>query len=66
MVKASPIASPRPSKPTKPAAKSLLWVIVQSDVPSPGTMSSLPARIRAIAVKGRSQLFTIIGACVSP
>ena len=58
MLKAWPIASRRPSRPTKPTAKSLLWVIVHSDVPSPGTMSGFPWRIRAIAVKGRSQLFT--------
>ena len=66
MLKTSPIASGRPRRPTKPFAKSLLWVIVHSEVPSPGTTSGFPRRIRAIAVYGRSQLFTASGTCVSP
>ena len=66
MLKAWPIAARRPSNPTNPTAKSVLWVIVQSAVPSPGTMIGLPARIRAIAVNGRSQLFTESGIWVSP
>jgi len=51
MLKAWPIAARRPSRPTKPTAKSVLWVIVHSAVPSPGTMIGLPPASAPIAVK---------------
>ena len=50
MWKASPIAAGLPSRPAKATAKSSLWVIVQRLVPSPCTMTGLPARMRAISV----------------
>ena len=55
MWKASPSAAGCPSRPTKPTAKSRLWVIVHSEVPSPGTTTPLPSRIRWMAVQPPSK-----------
>jgi len=45
-----------PNSPTRPLAKSLLWVRVQMLVPSPGTMIVAPRRIRSTIVYGFCQL----------
>jgi len=47
-----------PKSGTRPFAKSLLCVMVQMLVPSPGTMIFLPRRIRSTIVKGRSHPMT--------
>ena len=42
--------SPLPEQPDQALAKSLLCVMVQSDSPSPGTITGWPRRIRSTAV----------------
>src|ERR1035438_9718837 len=50
MWKACPMVCSRASSPTSPLAKSVLWVMTQSDEPSPGTITFLPRRMRSTAV----------------
>ncbi len=52
MCTASPIADAFPSRPTKPLAKSVVWVRVHRDVPSPWMTTSSPrSSLRTIACR---------------
>ncbi len=51
MWKAWPRVESFPSRPTKPFAKSCACVTVQSELPSPCTMTSPPRRIRVTSVR---------------
>ena len=65
MWNASPSARDDPSSGTKPRAKSSWWVRVHSEVPSPCTTTSSPARIRSTmrpaAVQGDQGLVVGVG-----